>query len=64
MTDDLSQQQIDDLQAVTIALMWDKLPKNARQGIESTMSPNDRNDVALAIRQGKRVIRANQQKSK
>jgi hypothetical protein len=50
--------------AGTLATIWDSLPKEARRGVLSTMSPNDRDTVALAVQQGRRFIRGNQQSSK
>jgi hypothetical protein len=60
MAEDLSDQEVDDMYATTTAAIWDRLPKAARQGVLRELSPDDRNDVAIAVRHGRRVIRTNQ----
>jgi hypothetical protein len=57
MADDLSDTEIDDIYAATTAAIWDRLPKAARQGVLRELSPDDRNEVAIAVRHGRRVIR-------
>jgi hypothetical protein len=64
MAQNLSGKEIDDIYATTSAVIWDRLPSEARQGVLRELSPNDRNAAALAIRRGRRVIRDNKQKNK
>ncbi|MBP2322410.1 Mg/Co/Ni transporter MgtE [Kibdelosporangium banguiense] len=60
MSEDLSDAEIDDMYAATTAAIWDRLPKATRQGVLRELSPGDRNDVAIAIRHGRRVTRGTQ----
>jgi hypothetical protein len=57
MAEDLSDNEIDDMYAATTAAIWNRLPKAARQGVLRELSADDRNDVAIAVRHGRRVIR-------
>jgi hypothetical protein len=57
MAENLGDNEIDDMYAATIAVIWNRLPREARQGVLRELSPDDRNDVAIAVRHGRRVIR-------
>jgi hypothetical protein len=64
MADNPGDKEIDDMYAATAALMWERLPADARKGVLRELSPDDRNDAALAIRHGRRVIRDNKKEGK
>ena len=59
----MSDKEIGDLYAVVTAVVWDNMTPQGKKIVHQEMSPNERNDVALAIRHGRQVKAANKQKA-
>jgi hypothetical protein len=64
MAENLSDKQIDDMYAATLATVWDHLPKKFREETYRNLAANEVNEVAIAVQHGRRVIRENKKKSK
>jgi hypothetical protein len=62
MSEDLTDQQINDMYDSVAAVVWSQMPKEARQEVIRGLDVNELDHVRSAVQNGRRVIRQSKQK--